>query len=334
MVYIIIAIVAFLIVKKLITSSVRGIVKFVKTIFFKPSVNSVLTIILTVCFLFSKEPLFNDSLQPLCKVLWWLCIADCLRDLAVSESYYDCRVEFMVDKLYAIKSVTSIFTLGMSRGIFLLVVGPLIHHSVKQSLHERVNSGQLVSPYSPWRSIKAQDYYYDQELEKLVQNGELVSNENTLREEVARSTKKLDKFYPKTWRDKILDAIAGDEEKKEQRANSRVEIKRWGFSRGYLSKDAFEQIPKAVVEAMRDRGTLCVADIIELKDLKHLDLNGKEMFVIQALEPLVESGIFLDEDISDDPRENHAYRYAHSSKQKKSIDASSDPRFADPDLCD
>lgn len=333
MVYIIIAIVAFLLVKKLITSSARGIIKFIKTILFSPNVNSVLTIIFTACFLFSKESLFNDSLQPLCRVLWWLCIADCLRDLGVSESYYYCEAAYKIDPLYAIKSITSIFTLGMSRGVFLLVVGPLIHHSVKRSLYERMDSGQLVSPYCPGRSIRAQDHYYDQELEKLVQNGKLVSNENTLRDEIARSTKKLDKFYPKTVREKILDALAGDKEAKEQRANSKVELSHWGFSRAYLSKAVFEQIPRAVEEAMKDKGTLCVADIVKLKELERFNLDGAGAFVIQALEPLVENGTFLDDDISDNPLENHAYQYANSTKKRKSIDASSDPRFADPSLC-
>lgn len=326
MVYIIIAIVAFLLVKKLITSSISGIGKLINNIFFDPRVNSVITIIFSVCYLISDTTLFSEGLRPLCKVLWILSIIDCVRDFVAGEDYY----RTPRDPLYVIKSITSILTLGMSRGFFFLVVGPLIHYGETKALREAVESGQPVSPCCSG-SLRAQEYYYDMELEWLLKQGKLVSNEKTVREEIARSQRKLDKLYPKKFLEKIVDAVAGDDEVKEQRDRGEAGIKRLRYSRTYISKAVYDQIPNALVEAMRDKGTLCAADIIKLEELERFDF-GKgccgETFLIQALEPLVENGTFLDDDISDDPLENHAYRYAHSSKQKKSIDASSDPRFA------
>lgn len=327
--YIIIAIVAFLLVKKLITSSAAGIVGIFKAILFGPRVNSILTAFLALYLIFSNTPLFTGGFKLPSRVLWMLCILDCIRDVMVAEDYYD---SCDLDPLYVTKSISSIFTLGMSRGFFLLLVGPILHHSVKQSLRDAVEGGRPIYSCSS-KKLKAQKYYYKRELECLLNNEELVSNEKTLQEEVARAEKKLDKLYPKTLMATIIDTVAGDDEVKKQRERNQRALSSLRFSQAYLGKAAFGQIAPATVEAMRDKGSLCVADMLQLKELEHFRSAG-EAFMVQALRPLVENGTFLDEDISDDPLESHAYLYAQSSKRRKAIDASSDPRFADPDLCD
>lgn len=327
--YIIIAIVAFLLVKKLIMSSAAGIVGIFKAILFGPKVNSILTAFLAICLIVSDTSLFTGGFKTLSRVLWVICILDCIRDVMVAEDYYD---SYDLDPLYVTKSIGSIFTLGMSRGFFLLIVEPFLHHAVKQSLRDAVKSGRPVYPYCS-EKLKARKYYYERELAYLLNNEELVSNEKTLQEEVARAAKKLDKLYPKTLIAKIADTVAGDDAVKKQRERDQKGLDSLRASHVYLGKAAFGQIAPATVEAMRDRGTLCVADMLQLKELERFRFIG-EAFMVQALKPQVENGTFLDEDISDDPLESHAYRYAQSSKQRIAIDASSDPRFADPDLCD
>lgn len=135
--------------------------------------------------------------------------------------------------------------------------------------------------------------------------------------------------------------MTGDSEVKRDRAEAEKVIHDLRGSRVYLGKSAFERLREAVKEAMKDKASMSVEDIVRLKELKTLNLadwsgsyGWSQMFVIQALAPLVEDGTFLDMDISDKPWDNHAYQYAKSTKPMASLDAGSDPRFCDPDLCD
>lgn len=332
MVYIIIAIVVIFLARNLIAAILRWVGNFLKTIFFSPRVNSVLTIVVTVCLLISDSSLLSEKLQPLFHVLWVLCIIDCIRDILVAESYYKCDI----DPLYTTKSILSIFTLGMCRGFFLLIVGPAMHYSEKKALLEAVNSGGPVSPCRPGDSLRAQEHYYDQELEKLVQSGAVISNEDTLRREEAISQKRLDKLYPKKFSERIVESVTKDgKEAKARRSQAEAEIHDLHWSRTYLGKAAFARLAETVKEAMKDRGPLSPIDIAQLEEMTPFTRSGRfgyrwcEMFIVQALDPLVKKGEFEDNPNNDnDPLDNHTYWYKKSTKQMASHDLSGDPRFA------
>ncbi len=330
MVYVIIAIVAFLILKKLFSSILSGAGAFFKALFFGPQVNSVVTIILIACFLIADVTLFSESLRPLFKVLWVLSILDCIRDILLADSYY---ARYGVDSLYATKSVLSIFTLGLVRGVFLFVVGPLLRRAVARELRETVDSGRLVSPYYG-NGLSAEEYYYDRELEKLVQSGKLVSNEDTLRRELAISEERLEKLSPKKIKDKVVDAVAGEEEAKRLRANAEKQLPNIRAARAYLTQSAIDRLGATAAEALKTKSALSAGEIVQLDQLasfrspQTVDRWRLQMFLIQALAPLVEDGTLVEDRLSDkDPLDNHVYRHAQS-EMVKVIDS----RLEDDDL--
>lgn len=111
-----------------------------------------------------------------------------------------------------------------------------------------------------------------------------------------------------------MDAMTGDSEVKRDRARTEKVLYDLCGSRIYLGRSAFGRLRKAVKEAMKDKATMSANDIVRLKELKPLNLIDRsgscgwsQMFVIQALAPLVEDGTFLDMDISDKPWYSHAY---------------------------
>jgi len=68
-------------------------------------------------------------------LLFWFLIPviDCVRDILIAPKYYE-LYENQLDKLYVVKSLTSIFTFGLARSVFLLVVHPFIAYSVRREL--------------------------------------------------------------------------------------------------------------------------------------------------------------------------------------------------------
>lgn len=322
MVYIIIAIVVIILAKNFIVAILKWIGNVIKTILFGPKVNSILTIILLVCFLIADFSELGDGIQPLLKVLWILSILDCIRDILLADSYY----RYGVDRLYAVKSVLSLLTLGLVRGVFLFVVGPLMHRSVTQELRKTVDSGQRVSPHYR-KGLRAEDYYYDKELEKLVQSGELVSNEETLRRELAISKERLKKLSPQKIKDKVVDAVAGEEEAKRLRANAEKQLSRLSDARAYLTQSTIDRLGATAAEALKNKGSLSAEAIVRLKQLasfhspQETDSWWLQMFLIQALAPLVENGTLEENRLSDnDPLDNHVYRHTQSKKDMKVID--------------
>lgn len=333
MVYVIIAIIAFLILKKIFSSIVGGIGAFLKALFFGPKVNSMVTIILIVCVLIADVTPFSVSLRPLFKVLWVLSILDCIRDILLADSYYR---RYGVDPLYKVKSILSLLTLGLVRGVFLFVVGPYLHHCVAQELRATVDSGGLVSPCYG-NGLRAEEYYYDREVEKFVQGGELASNEDTLRHELALGEKRLEKLYPKKLMNKVVDAVAGDEAVKQKRDEAKRELPCIRASRTYMTKSALERLGDVAVQALKEDGrTRSAKEIVRFWPLEPFRLLNEsnvwwlQMFLIQALEPLAENGTVLDlGSLSDtDPLDNHVYCYMKNIGNLRCTD----PRLADDDL--
>ena len=297
-----------------------------------------LTIIISVCYLYLIPSVswISERFHPLLKILWGVCIIDCIRDIVVADSYYNYKIVY--DPLYMFKSLLSTFTLGLTRGFFLLVVGPALHISEARYLREAVNNRQPVTPYCP-RSSRAREYYYDRELEKILQSGVLVSNEKTLHQELSLCKSQLANLYPKKLFEKIAERVGGDhQEMKKRRAYAEKGIRDLAASRIYIHRDVIDQLPDAVIRAMKDKPPYSVSDIVRFKELAPFfggNCSWSILFVIQALIPLVANGLFEDMNLNDnDPLDNHIYHYARSTATMHSVEASDDPRFADPALCD
>lgn len=268
-----------------------------------------------------------------------LLVTDCIRDIIIAKDYYE-DIEIAVDKLFLVKSISSILTFGFSRVIFLLVVGPILSLRVLAGIKKKMKSGYPI-PYNLYPGgLQACNYYYRKRVTRMEKKGLIVSNIKTICNETKARRKKLDSLYPKKFTGKVADMVAGDKILKEKRkaAEARLQPQALKNCYAYLSSGVFEQYPKLITEAMSDKGCFSVSVIKGFEELKSLHLTfpsyGKntewsEYFIIQALQPLVSEGIFEDNDNNDnDVFDNHAYRYTKSTAQKKIIDADNDPRFA------
>ena len=304
-----------------------------KYILFSPRVNSVITIIWFAIIVIHA---------PGSIVLIIIPIIDCIRDIMIAEDYYE-DLEIGIDKLFMIKSLTSILTLGFARVIFLFIVGPIISRSVSSDIKKKIAAGQPMPYKSLYSKLKARNYYYAKKINMLEQEGVVIANIKTVDDEANIRRKKFDELYPEKLLAKLTDMVAGDKEIKEKRKEAEKKLKPWSIKEcyAYLSFAVFEQYPKLISEVMSKKGTYSPSVIKDFKELKDLQLplvfnsgNDKSMewsefFIIQALQPLVADGIFEDNDFSDnDALNTHAYRYSKSEVPMPSIDASNDPLLA------
>ena len=303
----------------------------VKLLLFDPKVNSIIWLILFVVRLAVGD------------VFAIIGIIDCIKDIYIGKDYYE-NSKIKVDKLYVVKSLTSLFTWGYARIIFLLIVGPILKHSASTEIKKKMQLDYPLPDASCFSNLQAKNYYYKKQIDKLENKGVIISNKKTVDSEAEMRRKKLENLYPEKIVNKIIEIIAGDKELKDKRKNAERKLDKLSLRNcyAYIKKDVFEQYPIAITEAMADKGRYSVSAIKKFKELKtfhlmypvtsadeHGDAEWSEYFIIQALQPLVDEGIFDDDDFNDrDAMDNHAYRYAMSPVAMPSIDVSSDPRFA------
>ena len=173
----------------------------------------------------------------------------------------------------------------------------------------------------------------------------LVSNVHMVHQETDMRTDRLKRLYPEKLLEKIVDAFAGDEDTKKRRSSAEIWLNNHVHYYAYLSTHTLYLLQNAIIKAMSNKPPYSAADICTFEELKPFHLTAPfwgqnsagwgEMFVIQAMQPLIEKGIFEDKMLNDtDPLDNHVYYCLQSTIQMKSIDAGSDPRLADPELCD
>lgn len=263
-----------------------------------------------------------------------LIMFDCIWDIVHAEQYYS-DFELNIDKEFAVKSLSSILTFGLSRLIFLFIVRPIRSFRTLLYIKKKIRDGYPLS--------SGGGYYDTKWKRKLEKKGMIISNIKTVTNEAEIRRKKLEALYPKKTLEKVVDMVAGDKIVKEKRkdAEKRLQTESLAMCYAYLGTAAFEQYPKLIMEVMSEKGCHSVSDIKKFAELKSLHLtfpfygkNGKntewsEYFIIQALKPLVAEGIFEDDDLNDnDVFDNHAYRYTKSKVTMKCIDADNDPRFA------
>lgn len=308
----------------------RPIWALLTTVLFEPRVNSVLTLVVNGVLILYGDKVVSDRLFSVLRVLWILSAFDCIHDIVVADSYYEGNNDFF----YKLKSILSLLTLGIVR-ILYLVAKPLLRNSEIKHVHDALTRGEQLSFHCPryrWPhsgDIKAREYYYQKEINRLLRTGLVVSNEKTLNTEVALRKKRVAQLYPQKLTGIILEAFAGDKELIARRDEAEKKLSRMPGP-AFLGVEAFEQLPNTIISVMKDKPPYSVSDMASFKEL-----NVGSMFIIQALEPLVKDGIFEDLDLNDnDPLDTHIYHYTKSTSAMKSLDAGSDPRFADPDLCD
>lgn len=268
-------------------------------------------------------------------------MADCIRDIVMAKKYYE-SIDVEIDKFYMIKSLTSLFTIGLARIVYFLIVHPALSFMVSANIKKQMRSGQPLPYFSFYSNMKIRNYYYEKQIEKLEKKGVLISNKETVDYEAKIRQDKLDRLYPKKIVAKIVDMVAGDKEIKEKRKRAEQRLLSMEKCYAYLSADWFAAYPNAIIAAMTEKGRCSVSSIQTFNELKTLNLlcpvigNAKdrltewsEYFIIQALQPLVAQGVFSDDDFNDnDAMDNHAYQYAESKKRMPSINADEDPRFA------
>ena len=321
--YLIIIIIAIILIALLI--------KLLKHILFNPRVNSAISIIgfiALIVYLWNKP-------YKLALVVFAIAIIDCIRDIVLAEYLYD-DVEISIDPLYAIKSILSILTLGLFRAIFLLIIVPCISHSVSSKINKTLNSGYPLEHIEKSYSSNHFEYFKAKKIEKLEEKGLIVSNEETMKKEMAISRERLDKLYPQKILGKIVETVAGDKDMKKRRKDAENRINTSG--KAYISKKVFDKYPQAITDVMSQKSVCSPLDIKDFAELKSFHFYEKfdggsqkwaVYFIIQALQPLVENGEFTDDILNDkDVLDNHAYQYIKSELQMKSTDADSDPRFA------
>lgn len=300
-----------------------------KHILFNPRLNSVLNIIgFAALIVLSWNTVYSSAI-----IIFVIAIIDCIRDIVLAEDIYE-DVDIAIDPLYAIKSILSILTLGIIRVIFLLIVVPCISLKASSAINRKLRSGYPLEYYG--KCENQYDYFIERKINKLEKKGKIISNEETMKSEMKKSRARLDKLYPEKFIGKVIDTVAGDKEMKKMRKYAESQINNSG--KAYVSKETFEKYPQALIDVMSKRSKCSPADIRDFEELKafHFDKqcegDGRKWavyFIIQALQPLVESGEFTDEIISDkDVLDNHAYQYVNSMVQVNSIDGDNDPMFA------
>ena len=161
--------------------------------------------------------------------------------------------------------------------------------------------------------------------------GLFISNEETIKREKSISLIKLEKMYPKGFIAKLVEKFAGDKEMLKIREECEKELGSIETKIAYVTKSNYENYIKVVDSILRESGSLSPRTLIEKKFPEVSDnwlAFGADFFVIQALAPAINFGRIMDEDKSDDPLVNHAYRHTESSVAVTVINANEDPRLA------
>ena len=252
--------------------------------------------------------------------LYIISLIDCVRDIILSKDYYE-DLDIHIDEFFAAKSllnlVCSISFSFIVRPIFLLIITPYIYFYVSVHIKKKIELGHPLYHRIPNRKIKAYNYYYRKQLNKLKREGKVISNELTILNEARISLNKQINL------NRYDDAPPED-----------------NLAKAYLSSAIFAKYPDRISEIMSQKGVVPLREIKffdELKDLNctipiyfngNRSISWSDYFIIQALDQLVAKGIFEDLDLSDNVYDNHAYRYTQSKVKMLSIDANSDPRFA------
>lgn len=326
--YIIIGIIGIIVIFTLGANILAFLLTLLLQCLFHPKVNSIISLI----FFLSAGLMSLQSGPGLRTVLIGILIVDCILDIVRSYNYYTLPYSH-IDKLYLIKSLTALLTFGYSRIIFRLIVGPVLSRSVLLDIRRKIAAGQ---PFSgPDSSLQAKKYYYAKHIRRMEQQGTVVYNADTINIERNVILERLRNLYPKNLMEKLAEKFSGDSDTADTRKALEQRLNNAHYSYAYLSAATFARFAQLIPEVMQAKACYSPSDIKNFEELSALNLtvpfggstDWSEYFIIQALQPLVADGTFMDNDISDGV-DNHAYQHMDSAKHMPSIDADNDPLFA------
>lgn len=333
---IVVAILAF----KLIIYALGFILLLISNLLFHPVINSLVTAVFLIFA--GAKALRAENLFVL--FLAAIALADCIRDIVIGGKYYKGLDLSDFDKLFVIKSLTSLLTLGFARIVFLLIVGPVLSLTVASDINSKMAHGLPLPLPALYNKLQARNYYYAKYIEKLDAECAVVSNAETVDSEIKKRRERLDGLYPKKLMEKLAEKIAGDNDVKENRQRAEEKLQPNAIQRyyTYLSTPAFNRLQAALSNVMLHKGCFSPSDIQRFEELRGLNLmspvDGRdggnsdwgEYFIIQALQPLVANGTFSDDgDLSDrDAFETHAYEHIHTSAPRKSQSPETNPLLA------
>lgn len=323
-----------------------------KHILFNIRLNSVIIMILEIVAFSLRPPLI--SMTNITFLLLALNIIDCIRDLVVANNFYR-SLDYGLDSMFVIKSLITVafgllgwFLWGhnlifvlLPRAVFLCCVYPVIAINVRLDVSDKVTVGYPL-PYSKWHYSNSRKscYYYEKLVKKLFANGKLVTNIDTIRDELDISNAKYAKAYPKTKLEKITNFFNKEHKKNLVAIEKALDNKTMIYHAAYINSEYFEQYADKITAAIKANGGKFLSPwkIKEMADLNDLHLNEKngynsdvkwsEYFIIKSLKQLVKEGKLKDHTYysENNPLENHAY----GTKEKKN-DLTDNPLFAD--LC-
>ena len=320
----------------------------VKFLILNPKVNAVISIIALVS-LVVLEP-FSIEFTKFSTFLAVINLLDCVHDLILSDGFYD-KPSDNIDVMFAWKSI-SVCVLGVlcyfsgeqaivlalcPRVVFFCAVYPLLWLTVNNDIKDKILIGYPI-PYFSWyyhRSPK-RCYIYGKIVKKLYNNGKLVANFQTVKDEVEISQKKLDSQKPSNFVKKLVHNIFEDKENKEKRTDAENKISSKMIRRysAYISSEFYENYSKKIANVLISKQATFspwkIKELIELQDLNLMKPNGifenvewSEYFIIQCLKKMVEDGTINDFKCSDEPLNNHSYGISMVSR-----DASNNPALA------
>lgn len=323
------------------------IIFLAKYIFFDVKINSVLFLIASVVMFFWKPEFFPNT--GIALVLLILNAIDCIRDVVVSYDYYGNGSKKM-DGMYALKSLSSVILIIVGcvsadrnlalafipRAVFLLLIYPIEYLKVSSDVNSSLEAGLPIPVYfSHYSSSRKDRYWYNKVINSLLENNKIISNEDTVSEEVKCSEDKLSKNYPEGMLNELLLSVF-DKQKKEKLNQIKEKLKDYNVYKhvAYVSKEFYaefgDKLYAVIVGKKAPYSTNVIRTFPELKMYKLNSPNGisgdtewSEFFISKILNGYVKKGKLKDFTCSDEPLDNHAYGVSI-----KSHNASDDPRLA------
>ena len=138
-------------------------------------------------------------------------------------------------------------------------------------------------------------------------------------------------MYPKNFLAKAAEFFSGDKATIAKRERAERELEEMRGKVSYISKKGYKKFSGMAEVLLMQVSSISPRDFIEKKFPERSNSwlsRGAEFFLIKAFASGVRKGKIVDEDKSDYPMENHAYRHIESVAQVKATNADKDPRLA------
>ncbi len=361
---------------RLLVALFHLIVDGIKCILFNPKVNSMLTIIVLSAGVLFLTPAALEYFGVICVIVLYsllaLVLADCIRDFRKSRRLY--RPGNALDSLYVTKSLLSLFTFGLARIVFLLVVFPRVLFIERSEVAKELSTGLIwdrsindenrqVVPSKYLGKVKL--YYFQETLDHLKKKGVIFQDTEIADHEIQYASDKVDRRHPQAylpdrpWYEEWFPFMFREKHDAEwekyrkmddERRNAKLKVdaaKKRNLSVPYFRVDYIQKLQELITQAMSDKAFYPLSEIKHFPELTSLNLlpypdsnidNGVpreireqwvDYLIIRSLQPLVERGIFEEDEFNrDDVLDNHAYRYVYSEKEMVVIHADDDLRLA------